>query len=208
MNERTKKTLKTGLRIFEFFLLILLVMTMIELMLMYKEAHDHPEDYVENWPLPRAVAPTNAAPAQPPAMAPGAGPGMAARRNPVPAGRPVGRPRQPVAPPAQPQPAVGGNNSGPSVLSFTRIRNEVSVFFVNHPAEPGESDQMTNEPPAELTETNRLAEAEAAAAAAMAVARRRQEAAPSQFFQPPFRELSDRVEADAGHAFRLAIPEG
>lgn len=180
-------------------------MTMIELMLMYKGAHDRPEDYVENWPRPRAAVPTNAAPAQPPAMTPGAQPGMPPRRNPDPPGRQGGRPR----PPAQPEPpAGGGNNGAPSVLSFTRIRNQVSVCFVDSPSETNGVDRMTNEPPAELTTTNGMTETETAVAGATAAANRRAGVAPSQFFQPPFPAASNRVGADAGHAFRLAIPEG
>lgn len=201
MNQRTKRTLKAALRMFEFLLLVLLVMTMLELMLMYKDAHDHPENYVMDSPRRRAAAMTNAAPvapaaqAQPPAMAPGA---VAPGRRPL---RNANRPRRPGAPNAQPGPAAAGGNGRPSVLSFTHVRNQVSVFFVSspdHTAAGPDPMQPTNELPTELTMTNGAPE-EAELSSNRGVG----------FLAPEFVRTpppSRRGETNGEPAFRFAIP--
>jgi hypothetical protein len=200
MNPTTKKTIKAGLRIFEFFLLVLLVMTMIELMLMYKGAHDHPEDYVQDRPRPQAAAPTtNAAPARPPAMAPAApAPGMRTRQQPN--NRPMRPGRRQGAQPAQPQPGGGGgDNRPPSVFSFTRIRNQVSVFLVNFPDEAANTNRMTNLPPAELTTTN-------GAPMEATGGNRGVGFLATEFIRPHVAQNSGRDGTDSGPAFRFAIP--
>jgi len=138
MSESTRRFWKGFVRTSLVALTALLILVVIELLLTYKHAHDHPELYVaestgvgEAW---REGAPGDVPAAEaPPAMAPArpAQPGAGGRR---PAMGPPGRPgAAPQVPPQDravaPRPNQGAGSDSPGLLSFPQTRGRIATFF-------------------------------------------------------------------------------
>ncbi len=173
MSESTRKFWKGFVRTILVALMVLLVLVVIELLLTYKHAHDHPELYVtestgvgEAWregapgDVPAAEAPPVMAPAPP------AQPGAGGRR---PAMRPPGRPGAPPQVPPQeraiaPRSNQGAGSDSPGLLSFPQTRGRIATFFtggggiVSTNRSTNSVNQATNAP-VDSVQTNKTSQA-------------------------------------------------
>lgn len=163
MSQNTRNFWKGMFRTLEVALLIILILVMIELMLIYKDAHDNPEQYVTDRPRP-VIVQTNVTAPQP--MRPDPRQMAEAdrirreeerRRRQRDGGGPQA-PRPQAERPAGPPPSSGGGGGAPQVMEFTRIRNHVANYFFDSSANNNDEPE-TNGPPAEITGTNTPPEA-------------------------------------------------